>query len=397
MGIDENFIKVGAALLGVSLFMLLKNKGQEKKDKKHVVDESQEEYPIFVLKNKLGVEVHITTIGASITKLFVPSKDGKKIDVVLGYDKTSEYMTADPCYYFGAIVGRVANRIANATFKLDGIDYQLAANNGPNALHGGPLGFHRRKWTVNKQWSCRKFDAIELEYYSPHMEEGYPGNLIVTVTYKLETHDLALSCNIRARTDSATPVNIVQHSYFNLSGHNSGSTIHNHKLLLNAEHYTPTDNSQVPTGEIRKVRGTPLDFTTLESIGSRIHKVPGPDPGGYDHNYVLFGAGEEAANLTVQGKASAEPRLAATLLDPKSGLAMDVLTTAPGLQFYSGNFLGGDKGKDGAHYRRHSGLCLETQAFPNAINQPKFPSVKLTPEEQYEHDVIYRFYHTAAK
>lgn len=346
--------------------------------------------PLFKLRNALGMEVHVSVFGAAITKLLVPDAQGRKADVVLGYDTVQDYDVAEPCTYFGVVVGRVANRIAHAQFKLNEIDYKLLANNGANALHGGAKGLHKRVWD-GRLISSDEYEAVQLQYTSPEGEEGYPGTLHVTVTYQLSRTANTLTTIITATADEATPVNIAQHSYFNLAGHASGSAL-GHRLRINGDHITPVSEALIPTGEYLPVAGTPFDFTTPHTIGERIAEVPGAAPGGYDHNYVLFGMGAQAAFIAKDGMASTKPKLAATLVDPVSRRAMDVLTTAPGLQFYSGNFLDGNCGKGGARYLKHAGLCLETQGFPNAINEPRFPSIVVQPQDMYRHEIVYRFY-----
>ncbi|KAG2430642.1 hypothetical protein HYH02_013640 [Chlamydomonas schloesseri] len=349
--------------------------------------------PVFKLKNANGMEVHVSTFGAAILKVVVPDKAGKKADVVLGYGSVEEYETANPVTYFGVVVGRVANRIANARFSLEGVDYRLLANNGPNALHGGLKGLHKRRWEGRKVADDDGNESVQLHYTSPEGEEGYPGTLHVHVTYTLLKSTNELRTSIVATTDEATPVNIAQHSYFNLGGHASGTILGHTLRLVGADHYTPVSDKLIPTGEIAPVAGTPFDFTSPQTIGSRIDKVPGAAPGGYDHNFVLFGMGPQAKFIAKNGMASDKPKLAATLVDPASGRAMDVLTTAPGVQFYSGNFLDGSSvGKGGVRYGKHAGLCLETQGFPNAINEPKFPSIVLQPQDTYHHEIVYRFY-----
>lgn len=343
--------------------------------------------PVNVLKNKLGMEVHISPLGATILNLYVPDAKGETADVVLGFQSIGQYMRG-PGTYFGAIVGRVANRIAGAKFKLGNEQYTLFANNGRNSLHGGSLGLHRRIWQP-RTFETTAAQGVEYTYNSPHGEEGYPGQLYVSVVYELPKDTNQLKIVITATTDEPTPVNIAQHSYFNLAGHSFG-TILQHVVQINADHYTPVDDELIPTGEILPVTGTPFDFTTPHRIGDAIDKVPG---GGYDHNYVLFGLGPTASKLVTRGMASTEPKLAATVHEPTSGRALDVLTTAPGMQFYTGNFLAGTSGgKGNATYVKHGGFCMETQGFPNSINQPNFPSVLLDPSDVYKHVLIYRFY-----
>ncbi|GAB4816199.1 hypothetical protein N2152v2_003245 [Parachlorella kessleri] len=346
---------------------------------------------VTVLKNKAGVEVHILSVGAIIQKLIVPDRDGNLEDIALGFDEVAPYKDGTSPY-MGAVVGRVANRIANARFELDGVEYKLAANNGPNCLHGGKVGFDKLDWSRGGLLGTNEGESVQLTVTSKDGDEGFPGTVEVSVTYTL-SEDNRLVAEIRATTDKATPLNLAQHSYFNLGGHSSG-TILDHTLTLHGgDHYTPVDDVQIPTGEIAPVQGTPFDFTSPHRVGDRIEDVPGKPPGGYDHNFVLFGLGPSAKDKVKHGRASDTPQLAATLLDPKSGRGMDVLTTAPGVQFYSGNFLDGSlTGKGGAVYQKHAGLCLETQGFPDAINQPGFPSVVLRPGEEYRHTVVYRFF-----
>eukprot|EP00879_Flechtneria_rotunda_P002713 GHRR01002919.1.p1 GENE.GHRR01002919.1~~GHRR01002919.1.p1 ORF type:complete len:377 (+),score=99.27 GHRR01002919.1:235-1365(+) len=340
----------------------------------------------IILTNKDGVEVHILPVGAVIQRLIIPV-NGRKIDVVLGFNKAATYLLHNSPY-FGAIVGRCANRIARGKFELKGMKYSLATNNGPNTLHGGPNGFHRKIWDT-KQEETEAGTAAVLTYMSPDGDEGYPGNLQVTVRYELAANAPELRVSITATTDKATPVNIAQHSYFNLAGH-GGGTVLGHQVKLAADHYTPVDETQIPTGEILPVVGTPYDFYTApKTLGAQIDEVPG----GFDHNYVLFGMGAQAKFITCNQAAASTPRLAATVTWPPTGLTLDVLTTAPGVQFYTGGFLG-DKlpdTKDGAHYPRFGGLCLETQNFPDAINQPNFPSVVLQPGDTYKHQILYKF------
>ncbi|KAL4447516.1 hypothetical protein ABPG75_004735 [Micractinium tetrahymenae] len=345
----------------------------------------------IVVKNGKGVEVHLIRRGAIITRLLVPDKSGSVADVVLGFDEEQPYKDGTSPY-MGALVGRVANRIANASFTLDGETYRLAANNGPNCLHGGKVGFDKVEWAAQRQDSDRG-QAVRFTYTSQDGEEGFPGTLHVAVTYTL-TEENELVAEMSATTDKATPLNLAQHSYFNLAGHASGTVLGHELTIHGGDHFTPVDDVAIPSGEVAPVRGTPFDFTSPHTAGERIEDVPGPAPGGYDHNYVLFGLGPDAKDRCLpSGQASETPQLAATLVDPASGRGMNVLTTAPGVQFYSGNFLDGSlRGKGGAAYPKHAGLCLETQGFPNAINTPSFPTVVLRPGEEYRHTVIYQFF-----
>jgi aldose 1-epimerase len=327
---------------------------------------------LFVLKNTRGMMAKIITYGGIVTALHVPDREGKLGDVVLGFDGLKGYLEGHP--YFGAIVGRVANRIAKGHFTLDGKEYKLATNNGPNALHGGLKGFDKVVWKA-KTPSATDGVALELTYRSPDGEEGYPGNLTTTVTYTL-TNQNELKIDYTATTDKATPVNLSNHSYFNLAGAESGD-IFGHVLMLAADRYTPVDATLIPTGEIKPVKGTPLDFTTPTPIGARIALLKS-DPVGYDHNFVLRG-----------GKA---PALAARVQEPKTGRIMEMFTSEPGVQFYTGNFLDGkQKGKGGVVYKQHYGFCLEAQHFPDSVNHPDFPSVILRPGKTYTQTTVYKF------
>ncbi len=328
----------------------------------------------YTLLNKNGVKAKIITYGGIVSELHVPDRDGKFADVALGFDKLDGYLKGHP--YFGAIIGRVCNRIGNAKFTLDGKEYKLAANNGKNTLHGGKEGFDKKVWKAEPMLTGDG-PALKLTYTSKDGEEGFPGTLQCTVTYTL-TADNALRIDYRAATDEPTPVNLTNHSYFNLAGHNSGDIL-GHVLQIKADKYTPTNDELVPTGKIEPVAGTPFDFTTPHAIGERIKQIKA-DPVGYDLNYV-HGT-----------KRAANPELVATVTEPKTGRVMEVLTTEPGVQFYSGNFLDGTNvGKGGAVYKQYNGFCLETQFFPDAPNQPMFPSITLKPGEEYKQTTIYKF------
>lgn len=328
-----------------------------------------EEVFLFSLSNDSGFTVEITNYGGIVTSIFTPDRSNTLDDVVLGYDSLNGYLIETP--YFGAIVGRCANRIAGGTFSLDGKEYQLATNNGPNHLHGGIRGFDKIIWAPETQMDDSTA-TLKLTYLSPDGEEGYPGNLETTVVYTV-TRDNKLQIEYTARTDKATPVNLSHHSYFNLGGTN-GKNILDHVLFIDAEHYTPVDESLIPTGELAPVEGTPMDFRVPELIGARIHRVPG----GYDHNFVLNNQGKFAK--------------VAELYCDQSGRFMEVFTTEPGMQFYSGNFLNGSiVGEKGLVYQKHHGLCLETQHFPDSPNQPTFPSIILRPGETYKQFTVYRF------
>ena len=329
---------------------------------------------LFTLTNDSGAEVKITEYGGIVVSLMVPDRDGKLGDVVLGFEKLDSYIAGTP--YFGAITGRYANRIAGGRFEIDGTSYELALNNGPNSLHGGIEGFDKVIWQGEPTDSG---DGVALTYVSADGEEGYPGTLESKVTYTWTDRN-ELRIDYVASTDKPTVVNLTNHSYFNLRD-GGASSILDHELTINADSYTPIDATLVPTGEIAPLAGTPLDFREPTVIGARIEDdaeqlVFGS---GYDHNYVLDAAPD---GLT----------LAATVYEPETGRVMDVLTSEPGVQFYSGNFLDGHLvGKGGIAYEHRSGLCLETQHFPNSPNQPEFPSTLLRPGEIYSTTTVYRF------
>jgi len=337
---------------------------------------------IYTLTNKNGMTARVMTYGATLTELLVPDKTGTPGNIVLGFDKIEPYLAGVP--YFGATVGRVGNRIAKGAFSLNGQTYKLATNNGPNHLHGGIKGFDKVVWKADVVLA-KDGQAVKFSYHSPDGEEGYPGNLDVTVTYTL-TDANELRLDYTATTDKATPVNLTNHSYFNLAGEGSGNIL-GHVLMIAADQITPVDDSLIPTGDLKPVKGTVFDFTTPVAIGARIGKVPGPAPVGYDHNYVLRnaeggGRGTEAGAMT----------LAARVIEPKSGRVMDVRTTEPGLQFYSGNFLDGTiKSRKGVPYQKHDAFCLETQHFPDSVNRPHFPSTVLEPGKTYRTTTVYAF------
>jgi aldose 1-epimerase len=326
---------------------------------------------LYVLKNG-ALMVKVMTYGAIVTEIDAPDRDGKPADVVLGFDNLEGYLGHHP--YFGAAVGRVANRVAGAKFSLDGKDYTLAVNNGPNSLHGGTKGFDKVVWKAEELPGPDP--AVRFTYRSPDGEEGYPGNLDVAVTYTV-TKANELRIDYKATTDKATPVNLTNHSYFNLGGPASGSIL-DHELTLAADKYTPADESLVPTGKLAPVEGTPLDFTKPTPIGQRIKEIKA-EPVGYDHNFVVRDGGGRLA-------------FAAKVRDTKSGRVLQVFTTEPGIQFYTGNFLdGSNKGKGGVAYKQHGAFCLETQHFPDSVNQPSFPSTILRPGQVYNQTTIYKF------
>jgi aldose 1-epimerase len=316
---------------------------------------------LYTLTNKNGVEIKITNYGGTVTSWVTPDKKGNKSNIILGFDSLSGYLAKPP--YFGALIGRYGNRIGNATFKIDTTTYKLAANNGVNHLHGGNKGSDKVVWDATPATDSTA--SLKLTYLSKDGEEGYPGNLNITVMYTL-TDDDELLIDYSATTDKTTPVNLTNHCYFNLTGDIS-NTILDHKLQINAGRYTPVDAGLIPTGELKAVAGTSFDFLQPHKIGERIAAVEG----GYDHNWVLTRKG-------------ADMELVATLSDSLSGRKLEVFTTEPGLQFYSGNFLDGTfKTTDGKPMLIHTALCLETQHFPDSPNKPAFPSTILKPGEKY--------------
>ena len=328
------------------------------------------EVQIFCLANDQRMEVRIINYGGIITSIKAPNRNGKPDDVVLGHDSLEGYLHRSR--YFGALIGRYANRIARGRFTLDGIGYQLAINNGHNHLHGGVRGFDKVVWQAQVT-----DDGVELTYLSRDGEEDYPGNLNATVTYRLNDAN-ELRIDYYATTDRDTIINLTNHSYFNLAG---SGTILDHELQIEADAFTPIDETLIPTGEIRNVKGTPMDFTSAAVIGARIgnHDDQLQIAGGYDHNFVLRGDEDTL-------------RAAAKVYEPQSGRALEVFTTQPGLQFYSGNFLDGTLvGKGGRAYTKNSGCCFETQHFPDSPNQPQFPSTVLRPGEKYHQTTVFRF------
>ncbi|MCE5215712.1 galactose mutarotase [bacterium] len=326
---------------------------------------------LYVLTNANGCVAKLITYGALLTELWVPDRNSKLGDVVLGFDSLAGYLGEHP--YFGSTVGRVGNRIAKGRFTLDGKTYTLATNDGPNALHGGRKGFNRVVWKAAPAMTAEG-PSVRFTYLSKDGEEGYPGNLKSTVVYTLTNKD-ALKIEYWATTDKATPINLTNHSYFNLAGAETGGILR-HRLELNADYYTPVDSTLIPTGEITSVTGTPLDFTKPHRIGERIAQMGGK-PVGYDHNLVLRGTGL---------------KLAAHVDELTSGRMMDMYTTEPGVQFYTGNFLDGSiKGKGGVTYNQYHGFCLEAQHYPDSINQPSFPSTVLRPGQVYRQTTVYRF------
>lgn len=322
---------------------------------------------LFTLTNAGGNQVKITNYGATVTSWIVPDKEGNKADIMLGFDSLKNYLAGTP--YFGAIVGRYGNRIAKGKFTLNDTTYTLATNNGANHLHGGVKGFDKVVWDAEADSTG---NTLILRYFSKDGEEGYPGNLTSIVRYTWNDQD-ELVIGYELETDKPTPVNLTNHAYFNLTGDVSNKIL-DHVLTIHGDHYTPVDETSIPTGEIKAVAGTPFDFTSPEKIGLRIDQVPG----GYDHNYVL----RESDSL----------RLAAVLYDPSTGRNIDTYTTEPGIQFYTGNYLDGSvTSRDGKAINKHTGLCLETQHFPDSPNQPSFPSTILNPGKKYTSTTKYSF------
>lgn len=333
---------------------------------------------LYTVQNKNGLRMTVTNFGGRIVSLWVPDKKGKLGDIVLGYDSLEEYLTGNP--YYGALIGRYGNRIARGKFTIDGVSYQLATNDSLNALHGGPMGFHNVFWKVQPVMKDTTVQALQLTYHSVDGEEGYPGNLDVKVIYTL--NDLnELIIDYEATTDEATILNLTHHSFFNLAGAGNGNIL-DHELTINASGFTPIDATLIPTGEIRPVAKTPFDFTQPHKIGERIGKDDEQlkNAKGYDHNWVLN---------TKPGDFS----LAATVREPLSGRVMEVWTSEPGLQFYSGNFLtAAEVGKGGKVYDFRTGFCLEAQHFPDSPNKSNFPNTVLRPGEVYTQRTVYKFW-----
>jgi len=328
------------------------------------------------IKNKNGLKMKVIPLGGKIVSLEVPDKNGALGDIVLGYDTIEQYISGNA--YFGAMIGRYGNRIGKGKFTLEGKEYQLATNNGPNSLHGGPKGFHNVMWNL-KPVSTPEGEALKMTYLSADGEEGFPGNLNVKVTYTLSDKN-ELIIDYVATTDKPTIVNLTHHSFFNLTGDGSKDVL-NHEIMINADRFCPVDSSLIPTGELKKVKGTPFDFTKPHTIGERIEKEDQQLKygKGYDHNWVL-------------NKKDNALTLAAKVTEPVSGRVMEVWTTEPGIQFYSGNFLDGtDKGKNGVYYPKRSAFCLEAQHFPDSPNEKDFPSVVLKPWDTYTQRTVYKF------
>ncbi len=325
---------------------------------------------LFTLSNKNGMVCQLTNIGARIVSIWVPDKNGKLEDVIVGYDTAHDFINNDN--NFGATIGRYGNRIGNARFSLDSIQYSLEANNGKNSLHGGSNGFHTKLWQGEKINDY----SVAFSYVSPDMEEGFPGNLSIKVVYELDEEN-GLSIKYYAETDKKTVVNLTNHAYFNLAGQGSGS-INHHMLQINADKYTPVDESMIPTGEIAIVKGTPMDFTEMKEIAKDFESdhIQIKYGNGFDHNWVING--------------NSELKYSAKVIEPESGRWMEVYTNEPGIQFYGGNFLNAT-GKNGNIYKPQHALCLETQHYPDSPNQPKFPSTTLDIGEKYYSICIYKF------
>lgn len=328
---------------------------------------------LYTLTNSNGLVMKVTNYGGTVTSLSVPDKNGSLADIVLGFDDLQNYLKASA--NFGAIIGRFGNRIAGGEFKVDGITYNLAKNNGPNTLHGGIVGFDKVLWEATEVNDTTGV-GLRMHYLSKDGDEGFPGNLDVTVTYML-TNTNEFSIVYEAATDKATPLNLTHHSYFNLAGAGNGDIL-GHQVMIDAQRYTKVDSTMIPTGELPDVKGTPFDFTAPQTIGARINELGGK-PVGYDHNYVLNSGGNTLS-------------LAVRVTEPVSGRVMEVFTDQPGVQFYTGNYLDGSiTGKNGKVYNQHYGFCFETQKFPDSPNQPTFPNSILKPGEKYKSVTIYKF------
>lgn len=331
--------------------------------------ETHKRVDLFILSNANGVAVKLMTYGGRIIELHAPDRSGQSGNIVLGFDNLAPYLQKNP--YFGATIGRVANRISQGRFTIDHKPYYPSVNEGANTLHGGLIGFDGRVWSADEVDTLGN-RSLRLQYFSPDGEEGFPGNLRVSTTYTLLDNN-ELRIDYMATTDLATTVNLTNHSYFNLKGPGN-DTILDHRLTIYADQYTPTNESQIPTGQIVKVAGTPLDFTTPHVIGERIAQVPG----GYDHNYVLNGPPHQM-------------KRAARVEEQSTGRALEIETTQPGIQFYSGNRLDGKLTGIGGVYHKHAGLCLEPQHFPDSVNHPNFPSTVVRSDQGYQETAVYRF------
>lgn len=341
---------------------------------KEAFGKTQEGTPVdlFTLTNGNGITVKLTNYGGIITSIITPDKNGQPGDIVLGADKLDDYLKGHP--FLGNIVGRFGNRIAKGKFNLNGKTYQLAVNNGENHIHGGLKGFDKKVWKAEEVKDAKSV-GVKLSYVSPDGEEGYPGNLATTVTYTLNKNN-ELTITYEATTDKTTPINLTNHSYFNLAAGKAENVL-SHEVKINADKFVAVNDKLIPTGELKPVANSPMDFTSKHVIGERIEKVPG----GYDHTYVLNKEGDKD-----------KPSFAAWVHEPTSGRVLEVFTTQPGVQFYTGNFLNGEFiGKNNKAYVKHYGFCLETQHFPDSPNQPSFPSTWLHPGEKFSEVTTFKF------
>lgn len=329
---------------------------------------------LYTIKNANGVELKVSEFGATLVSLKVPDKEGNFEDIILGFDDLEGYI--NDAAYLGVTAGRYANRIAKGKFTLEGKEYTLATNDGENHLHGGVEGFGKKVWK-GEELKTDKGTGVKLTYLSEDGEEGYPGKLENVVKYILNDKN-ELKIVLKSKTDKATPVNLTNHAYFNLKGEGNG-TILKHKLQLNAKEYTPVDDGLIPTGEIKSVKGTPLDFTELTAIGSRIDKLDKKFHGGYDHNFVIASNPDDELSMVCK------------VVEPESGRVMEIYATMPGTQFYSGNFLDGFKGKGGKAYQQHYAFCIEPQYYPDSPNKPNFPSCILNAGEERKEIILYKF------
>jgi aldose 1-epimerase len=372
-------VLIALSIAGLSSCFLQQQKDEKTMDKKEAAAPFEssidgKQTSLFTLKNAKGMEVQLTNYGASIVSIRVPDKKGVTEDVVLGYDSIQGFVNGKS--YFGCVAGRYANRIAGAKFSLNGNSYSLAANNGVNSLHGGMKGFDKRVWD-----GTQSANSVTFTYTSSDGEEGYPGTLTVTLTYRLDSNENRLQLTYAATTDKETILNLANHSYFNLEGQGKG-TILDHEIMINAPAFTPVDSTLIPTGVLQNVSGTAFDFTKPLRIGARINDTTDPQIRyglGYDHNFVL--PLSKSGGLQLAAKVSA----------PISGRTMEVLTTEPGVQFYTGNFLDGSEKGKGSVYGHRSGFCLETQHFPDSPNQPAFPSTVLKPGQQFQSTTVFVF------
>ncbi len=375
-------LATGLLLFGVSIMPAMATEGNNMTQQIQTKDfgtlDDGRKVTQYLLENKLGTQVSIINLGAVISELHTIDKKGNFADIVLGFDNPQQYLDDSP--YFGAVVGRYGNRIANGKFSLDGKNYQLDTNNDKNHLHGGIVGFDKRLWQAKINQTKDDTQSLTLSLLSKDGDQGYPGTLTVSVTYTL-TADNLLTIDYQATTDKTTVINLTQHSYFNLAGHNSGDIL-NHQLQLNAKQFIPTDRTAIPTGELAEVANTAFDFSQIKTIGRDINSdeqqlIFGK---GYDHNWVLNPRNKPLSQAAMK------------VVEPRSGRTLTIYTDQPGVQFYSGNFLDGTIiGKNKAVYHHRNGFCLETQHFPDSPNQAHFPSTRLTPEETYTSSTIFSF------